>query len=208
MKLIFNHLYFAVFITALCFPIISCTKDNDIIDDERNNPIENNNDVGIEYNLMNNDKHEIIKVEEIIEYYIKSTGYSYTGNITLYIGINNINFHITDGLNSLYATQGPKYAITSIGKKKNLSSIKEIPESGWTTSDIAVQPSNGYIIRCYNGDCVDTCNIGIGWFRYLGGFTVYARIFVKDWIKSTSGEILGATIIYDNCWKRDVNYWE
>ena len=74
--------------------------------------------------------------------------------------------------------------IVSVGDVKGLSYITKIPESGWTTTTAAI-PGYGYVLR------YDLCNP----FRYI-------RVYVVDYMNSTSGGIMGCTIKYQE-WKAD-----
>ena len=69
--------------------------------------------------------------------------------------------------------------IVSVGKVKGLSDIKKVPESGWAER-CAATPGCGYVIRQADGS---------------GGYK-YCRVYLVDFITSTSGGIMGATIKY------------
>ncbi len=71
----------------------------------------------------------------------------------------------------------PMFGIVSVGKIKGLGNILHIPEKGWS-DEIAVVPGCGYI--------------------YKDGVGGYCRIYVVDYIKSTGGGIIGATIKYQS----------
>lgn len=79
-------------------------------------------------------------------------------------------------------------AIASVGSVSSLSKIKSIPETGWV-DEIAAHPGTGYVIR-YN----EVYGGNVGEFHYC-------RLYVEDWIKSTSGGIIGAVIWYEDNWK-------
>lgn len=76
--------------------------------------------------------------------------------------------------------------IVSVGKVNGLSAINRIPESGWAER-CAATPGSGYVIRQEKAD------------PYHGGETngyKYCRVYLVDFITSTSGGIMGATIKY------------
>lgn len=101
-------------------------------------------------------------------------------------GMNQLNNLQAASTDEGYSNGGVEEAeICSLGKVKNLSDIKSIPESGWAYQSAAV-PGYGYIYR----------------LRYLWSTKVtYARIYVVDYIKNTSGGIIGATVKYQQNWK-------
>ncbi len=61
----------------------------------------------------------------------------------------------------------------SVGRVTGLGNIRNVPEQGWS-DEVAVIPGNGYVIR-------DKSNL-------------YIRLYVVDYIISTSGGIIGATV--------------
>lgn len=75
-------------------------------------------------------------------------------------------------------------SIARFGSVSGISAITSIPSSGWV-GKIAVNPGTGYVIRY--GDY---------------GYT-YIRLYVKNWIVSTSGGIIGATVVYQDNWRPD-----
>ena len=75
--------------------------------------------------------------------------------------------------------------IASVGSVNNLSRIKNIPETGWV-DEIAVHPGYGYVIRYKENS---------------NASYQYARIYVEEWIESTSGGIIGAVLWYEDNWK-------
>jgi len=70
--------------------------------------------------------------------------------------------------------------ITDVGKKR-LSQVTSLPSSGWVYQ-IAVQLNHCYIYKLED----------YGYERK----NYYLKIYVKDWIKSTSGGIIGAEVQY------------
>ena len=76
--------------------------------------------------------------------------------------------------------------IVSVGKVKGLSAITKIPESGWAER-CAATPGCGYVIRQSKASAYDA--------RQTDGYK-YCRVYLVDFITSTSGGIMGATIKY------------
>ena len=76
--------------------------------------------------------------------------------------------------------------IVSVGKVNGLSAIKKVPESGWTER-CAATPGSGYVIRQNKRHPTD--------FSRTEGYK-YCRVYLVDFITSTSGGIMGATIKY------------
>lgn len=74
--------------------------------------------------------------------------------------------------------------IADVGKKGGLGDVIEKPTSGWTKS-AAVIPGNGYVIRIKKSGELNST------MPYY-----YGRVYVKQFINSTSGGIIGATIKY------------
>lgn len=73
--------------------------------------------------------------------------------------------------------------ICDAGKKK-LSAVKSVPSSGWV-NEISVSPGHTYIFRVerYQND-------------NSTGVFYYMKVYVVDWIESTSGGIIGAEVKY------------
>lgn len=78
--------------------------------------------------------------------------------------------------NNLYVSYGD---IVSVGSVQGLSSITKVPESGWTSTTAAI-PGYGYVLR-----------YALRYAHYE-----YARLYVVDYMESTSGSIMGCTIKY------------
>ncbi len=76
--------------------------------------------------------------------------------------------------------------IVSVGKVNGLSAIKKIPASGWAER-CAATPGSGYVIRQRKASANDG--------RQTDGYK-YCRVYLVDFITSTSGGIMGATIKY------------
>lgn len=81
----------------------------------------------------------------------------------------------------LYSFGNPIYDpnIVKVGKYSGLQDVENIPSSGWAYS-VAVEPKAGYIVKCGNS---------------------YSRLWVEDWIESTSGGIIGAIVYYEKEWQ-------
>jgi hypothetical protein len=159
--------------SAILFCFSSCSK----IDDEESY------EGGIEIRMRNaNNGNDVLDLLAISTPHTSPFTFAYA---QLSITSSN-NF-------ALRAGGGTTSSIVCVGNVKDLGKITDIPNSGWTNSDIAVKPGYGYIIKhryyeeFYEGYVIDTC--------------YYARIYVVDWIVSTSGGILGATIRYQDNWK-------
>ena len=65
--------------------------------------------------------------------------------------------------------------IASIGKVAGLGDIKKIPSSGFA-SMIAIETGCGYVVKCNDG--------------------TYGRLYVVEWVISTSNAIIGAKVKY------------
>lgn len=94
-----------------------------------------------------------------------------------------------DDINNFTTPNGwlPGLEIISVGQVSGLGGIKTIPQSGWSSS-VAVVPSCGYVVATpwqedgsINND--ELC---------------YARLYVEDYIVSTSGGIIGAKVKYQS----------
>lgn len=85
--------------------------------------------------------------------------------------------YIDDGNNF----SGSSSYFASIGKVRGLGNVSDIPTSGWA-SQVAVNPGYGYV-------------------AYNGGDRQFYRIYVKDYIVSTGGGIIGADIKYQTPFK-------
>lgn len=83
-----------------------------------------------------------------------------------------------DGANNLYSSGG---SVVCIGKVAGLGNIRERPETGWA-SKTAVLPGYGYILRSPSNQ---------------DGY-VYCRVYVVDYLTSTGGGIIGATVKYQS----------
>lgn len=123
--------------------------------------------------------------------------FTYTKNGYYKNGIDNMNggYDVYLGMNSSNNLQadaaghdGTQAQIVSLGKVNGLSSIKNIPEQGWT-NQVAAIPGYGYVFRS----------------SYFGREPyTYARIYIVDYMESTSGGIMGCTIKYQQNWEPDI----
>lgn len=88
-------------------------------------------------------------------------------------------------------------SIASVGAVDGLGYVVNVPQSGWT-SQVAVTPGNGYVIKfdVYTQDYVPEWGVW-GEPYYV---PKYARLYVVRYIVSTSNEILGAEIKYQENW--------
>ena len=139
-------------------------------------PVITDDDTGIELNLSNNNNDDRIY---FTTEYVSNEGYVYEGRCYLRMTSSN-NFVLSDNYGNL------SYDIASVGQVTSLASVNNIPTSGWV-NQIAVNPGTGYIVR-YKGQ-------GFGY--------TYARLYVKDWIISTSGGIIGSTVLYQDKWGQE-----
>ena len=95
------------------------------------------------------------------------------------------------GMNSANNLRTDQMEIVSVGNVKGLSSITKIPENGWTNTTAAI-PGYGYILRSE-----------VKWDEASQKHLyMYVRVYVVDYMKSTSGGIMGCTIKY-HFWKSD-----
>lgn len=79
--------------------------------------------------------------------------------------------------------------VAAVGKVSGLGNIRNRPEKGWADQS-AVIPGYGYIIRYESSKYADGTPTRDGY--------TYCRIYVVDYIKSTGGGIIGATIKYQS----------
>lgn len=86
-----------------------------------------------------------------------------------------------DDANNFCSKNGDYIKYVSVGKIAGLGNVRNYPEKGWTGS-MAVLPGHGYVAR----------------YGYYEEQYVYCRIYVVDYIKSTGGGIIGATIKYQS----------
>lgn len=181
---------------TICIPFASCTKDNG------NGGNGSNDNTGIEFRMRNyengNDRIILLQIDDAL--HDDSNGLTANSNIKL--GISRSNNFYAEGRfegntsNGVWVanTETPFWSIASVGNVTGLGRINTIPETGWA-SEVAVHPGNGYVIRCkWDGEIYS----GTGLYAH---FCRYARVYVEDWIESTSGGIIGAVIRYEDNWK-------
>ncbi|MBQ9524100.1 MAG: hypothetical protein IJR69_03160 [Bacteroidaceae bacterium] len=158
----------AIALTVLC--TVSCGDDNDE-GGTTNNPVVASDPEGtITVNLTNgyNDDRDRIGNEIQI----------YGGDVWMY------NFAMSSSNNFVLVRGNGNPSIITVGKKKGLSDIREVPATGAGWSDeVAVIPGYGYV-----------CKATGGWTSEKGPCIV--RIYVVDYIESITGGIIGAIIKY------------
>lgn len=87
------------------------------------------------------------------------------------------NIYISDeNFASNYVWPGNPVTFVSLGNMSGLANIKQIPTTGWA-SKVSVVPGNGYIAYDRSNDS-------------------YYRLYVTDYIVSTTGGIIGADVKY------------
>ena len=84
---------------------------------------------------------------------------------------------------------GWRAEIVSVGSVNGLSSINKVPENGWS-GEVAAIPGYGYIIRWEKSSSYDESSKT--WIYTYG----YIRLYVVDWMTSTTGGIMGCTVKY------------
>lgn len=154
-----------------------------------NNGGGNNNGPGIELNMSNSGDGNIFFEQNYCVYSFGNNNCQSCAVKVLMSESNNFYFEY-DGPLLWDQEHGNHYGsigeISNIGNVGNLSGITNIPTSGWV-SQMAVMPGKGYVIR----------------YRGFGFNYTYARVYVKDWILSTDGGIIGATIAYQDKWEKE-----
>ena len=161
----------AIALVSLC--TVSCGSDDDDEGGSKENPISASDPEGTVIANLTNTFHPT------------GNGY-YADGIDLFGDIQSRSVFL--GMNSSNNLQaesrwGSNPNIVSIGKVSGLASIKNIPETGWS-NQTAVIPGYGYVYR---------------WSQSNQKY--YARIYVVDYMTSTTGGIMGATIKYQDNWK-------
>ncbi len=104
-------------------------------------------------------------------------------------GLVDCYIYITPA-NNFYCYDYSVYSmeICDAGAKK-LSTVKNLPTTGWT-KELAVIPGHCYVIKCIQ----DYWDQAIQ--DYRDGAPKYYKLYVNDFIYSTSGGIIGAEIQY------------
>ena len=169
----FKYSIFLLLITMTTVPLFTSCEKDD-------------GSAGIEMRMRNeNNGCDEIRILHVVNgYYYQDYDDSYWADGDVVLGITSSNNFYVDG-------SFCDCDIVCVGNVGGLGRIKKIPESGWT-EQVAVQPGQGYIIRSKN----PSGSVYSQWCKY-------ARVYVEDWIEGTSGEILGATIRYQDNWKED-----
>ena len=163
---------FAIALVSLC--TISCGGDDD--------------EGGSKYEPITQADPEGTIVANLTNTFHESGNWYWTDGLD-YMNGSHYNYLGMNSSNNLVAQSHHAVAnIVSVGKVKSLSDIKNIPENGWSQEAAAI-PGYGYIYRS----------------RYHEGGTTfswrYARIYVVDYMNSTSGGIIGCTIKYQENWE-------
>jgi len=110
-----------------------------------------------------------------------------------------------DGDNNFCTEEGVEVGcvIASVGKVSGLSKIKEMPplfnqhQTGSWAEKVAVEPGMGYVVLGpkTNGTIV---------LNEYGDTWAASRIWVEDWIKNSSGGIIGAVVYYEYVWPKTI----
>ena len=183
-----NKAVIAIALTIALFVLFpSCTKENGI---------GGNDNVGVEFRMRNkengNDYIKLLQIDDAIF----SSSYTYKSHIRLRISNSN-NFYAEGFIGEgdyMMISDIPFWSIVSVGNVTGLGKIKTIPQTGWAT-EVAVHPGNGYVVRCQgNGENYHD-------YGHYSHFCRYARVYVEDWIESTSGGVIGAVIHYEDNWR-------
>lgn len=172
-------------VSTVAVLLAGCEKENENQANNTSGGIVTQDDVGIELNLDNYGYGVTISFQSP-KVYISDVGISTdlslsSGYVDLKMGANN-NFRIVE--NS--GPSGLDASISKFGNVSGISAITSVPSSGWV-KEIAVNPGSGYVVR----------------YRGRGFNYTYARIYVKSWITNTLGEIIGATVIYQDKWGKE-----
>ena len=157
----------AIALVSLC--IVSCGGDDDEEEDSIENPISANDPEGTIVANLTNDGKELLIID------------LRDNNVEGVIFMNSANNLCSINVNSVKQ-------IVCVGSVEGISSITRVPENGWA-HESAVIPGYGYIFRFqYVVDYDDSGN-------YIYNYR-YARLYVVDYMESTSGGIMGCTIKY------------
>lgn len=168
-------------VSTIAVLLAGCEKENENQANNTSGGIVTQDDVGIELNLDNYGYGVKISFRSPRVYSsedVNSTNLSLSsGYVDLKMGANN-NFGIAEVMLDA--------SISKFGNVSGISAITSVPSSGWV-KEIAVNPGSGYVVR----------------YRGRGFNYTYARIYVKSWITNTLGEIIGATVIYQDKWGKE-----
>ncbi len=124
-------------------------------------------------NMLNNRETEVILWESSFN---PMTSYAN-------LQIDNANNLIADSYSG--ETHIYRIDLVDVGNITGLDRINSIPNSGWSDRAAAI-PGHGYVAH--------------GCDFYGNAECQYARLFVVDYLKNTSGEIIGAVIKYQSPW--------
>jgi len=170
-KNLFWSLLTILFASVFSVSLVSCGDDDD----------DNSN----ESTITENDPEGTI-IANLTNTFYETGNWYYDNGIMIsdgYLGMNNSNNLQAEGYGNSYNAE-----IVSVGKVNGLSSIKNIPETGWSHQTAAI-PGYGYVYRQK--------------YASFGGQYYFARIYAVDYMKSTSGGIMGITIKYQENWEPD-----
>lgn len=172
-----NKKLWILLVSTVVVLIAGCEKENENQANNTSGGIVTQDDAGIELNLDNNSNEEI---RFDFHYY---TYYEYESRIAIW----HDDFRLRIGSTNNFQLAGSgSISITKFGNVSGISAITSVPSSGWVR-EIAVNPGSGYVVR----------------YRGAGFNYTYARIYVKSWITNTLGEIIGATIVYQDNWGKE-----
>lgn len=162
----------AIALVSLC--MVSCSKDDGEENGNKSTITASDPEGTIIANLQNT-------FHATINGYYDDGIENMNGKKYVYLGMNSSN-NLEARSNKMHI----EVSIVSVGKVNGLSSIKEIPNDGWT-NQVAAIPGYGYVYR----------------LEYNSGTYTYARIYAVDYMTSTSGGIMGITIKYQENWEPD-----
>lgn len=168
-----THLFgMLLMVVTISMGFVSCEKDDE--------------SAGVEMRLLNNGSGDLLlltipRLEE--------NGFSINNGYTILSITASNNFHVM----GMYGYAESE--IVCVGNVSGLNRINSIPNVGWA-QQVAVQPGQGYVIRRKN-----YANNPSEYGFYLNQFCTYARVYVVDWLKGTSGGIIGAIIRYQDDWQ-------
>lgn len=109
------------------------------------------------------------------------------GGTTIYLGGGYFMINNANNFDNYGASGNVNTEFCDMGTKK-LSAIKTVPTSGWA-KEVAVTPNHRYVIR----------NNYEQWNNDINGYedkVSYLKLYVVDYITSTSSVIIGAEVQY------------
>lgn len=181
MKIRFTRLLQMMSFAACLFLLPACGGDKDDEPDRPNKPDTPNVDPN----------KPVADPSETVTLNILNTGKDYKDGVSLgndvyvYIDAANNLHGCWNGGNGDWALSSNS-DIIDIGEVAGLGNIVSIPTTGYSSS-AAVVPGHGYVIKSTQREQ------GIGLNQ-----TIYVRLYVVDFMTSTSGGIMGATVKYQN----------